>query len=220
MSTYEARNEQTMGINTTLAARACDIESERRYLMHFARKRLSDVHAAEDAVQDTLLAALTAASATGAFMGRSSLRTWLTAILHHKVMDAYRRNATEARVCERGPDAGLVALSAPAADADDPVHQLEQKQLSASLHSAIDELPPRQRDVFVLYQIQGFSGDEIAKRVGLSSSNVWVILHRARHTLRAQLQNNGVQSDAGAAPHPVFCQRSTQTHPAHDFSHA
>ena len=207
-----------MSTNAAWAARACDIESERRYLMRFARKRLSDAHAAEDAVQDTLLAALTSCGSTGSFMGRSSLRTWLTAILHHKVMDAYRRNASEARVCERGADASAVALNAPAAEADDPARQLEQKQLSATLHSAIDELPSRQRDVFVLYQMHGFSGDEIAKRVGLSSNNVWVTLHRARHALRTQLQTNGVRGGACAPGQPFSEQRPIQPYPVHDFS--
>jgi RNA polymerase sigma-70 factor (ECF subfamily) len=180
--------------------------------MRFARKRLSDAHAAEDAVQDTLLAALTSCGSTGGFMGRSSLRTWLTAILQHKVMDVYRRNATEARLYECGADADDVAVNAPAAEADDPARQLEQKQLSATLHSAIDELPSRQRDIFVLYQMQGCSGDEIAKRVGLSSNNVWVTLHRARHALRTQLQNTGVHGGACAAQQPIYQQRLTQTH--------
>lgn len=197
------------------AARACDIERERRYLMRFARKRLSDVHAAEDAVQDTLLAALTSGGATGGFMGRSSLRTWLTAILQHKVMDAYRRNAAEARVCERGAEADVIALHAPAAETDNPVRQLEQKQLSATLRSAIAELPSRQRDVFVLYQVQGCSGDEVAKRVGLSSNNVWVTLHRARHALRAQLQSTGVHTDLLVARHRNFDNRQSTNANSH-----
>lgn len=184
---------------------ACDIESERRYLLRFARMRLSDVGAAEDAVQDTLLVALTSSS----FRGRSSLRTWLTAILRHKVMDVYRRNSREARVREHGTDVDVVAATEQPVEADDPAHQLEQKQLSATLSSAIDQLPPRQRDVFVLYQMHGCSGDEIAKRAGLSSNNVWVILHRARHTLRGRLQ--------GAATQRNFNPQWTRT--THGFSH-
>ena len=199
-----------MSIPQNRALRACDIESERPYLLRFARKRLSDVHAAEDAVQDALLAALTTCGAAGGFMGRSSLRTWLTAILHHKVMDAYRRNATEARLRDSDADAEMSAMSAPI---DDPVCQLEQKQLSMRLLSAIDELPARQRDVFVLYQMHGCSGDEIARRVGLSCNNVWVTLHRARHALRAQLQqlqSTGTQHNLAHRRTPVI----------HGFSHA
>ena len=207
-----------MSVQRATAARACDIENERTHLMRFARRRLSDVHAAEDAVQDTLLVALTSLGSTGGFMGRSSLRTWLTAILHHKVMDVYRRNASEARVRDSGADVDAVTTTQQPAATDDPVCQLEQKQLSATLLSAIDELPSRQRDVFVLYQMQGCSGDEIAKRVGLSSNNVWVILHRARHALRARLQ--------GADAHRHFGHRHTQPPMtsmipiAHGFSHA
>jgi RNA polymerase sigma factor (sigma-70 family) len=84
-------------------------------------------------------------------------------------------------------------LSAKSAPTDDPVCQLEQKQLSVTLLSAIDELLARQRDVFVLYQMHGCGGDEIARRVGLSCNNVWVTLNRARHSLRAQLYSAGTQ---------------------------
>jgi RNA polymerase sigma-70 factor (ECF subfamily) len=211
-----------MSIHQSIVARMCDIESERLYLMRFARKRLPDVHAAEDAVQDTLLAALTSRGSPGGFMGRSSLRTWLTAILHHKVMDVYRRNTIEARLYECGADADDVAVNAPANEADDPARQLEQKQLSATLRSAIDELPSRQRDVFVLYQMQGCSGEEIAQRVGLSSNNVWVTLHRARHALRTQLQSTDGYTDACVAQQRQFDNPQTQsrTHAAHGFSHA
>ncbi len=189
-----------------------DIESERKYLLRFARKRLSDAHAAEDAVQDTLLVAWTSVGCAGGFMGRSSVRTWLTAILHHKLMDAYRRNATEARVRVVNAEADTGAATAQAAETYDPVCQLEQKQLSAMLHAAIGELPARQRDVFLLYQMQGCSGEEVAKLVGVSCNNVWVTLHRARHALRAQLQNVGAQRSVD--------QQRTKMNMANAFSHA
>ncbi len=89
--------------------------------------KLSDVQAAVDAVQDTLPAALTASGA-GGFMDCSTLRTGLTAMLHHKAMDTYRSNASEARVHDRGADASAVAAMEPAFEADDCVHWREQKR--------------------------------------------------------------------------------------------
>ena len=171
------------------------IENERPYLLRFARMRLRDLDAAEDAVQDTLLVALAGRTP---FLGKSSLRTWLTSILNHKIMDVYRKNASDR---ERGYNYGGDRDAAGThgandhdvfddldAGCDQPDAELERKQLGLCLMAAIHSLPARQRDVFMMYQMSGCSGDEIAKTVGLSSSNVWVILHRARKVLRAELQ--------------------------------
>ena len=68
------------------------IEEQRPYLLRFAALQLRDPNAAEDAVQETLLAAL---AGEANFAGRSNLRTWLTAILKHKIIDSIRRAAKE-----------------------------------------------------------------------------------------------------------------------------
>ncbi len=170
------------------------IESERPYLLRFARMRLRDIDAAEDAVQDTLLVAL---AGRNPFLGKSSLRTWLTSILNHKIMDVYRKNASDrARGFSYGNDSDATGMQANehdafddlGADHDQPYAELERKQLGQSLMAAIASLPARQRDVFMMYQMSGCSGEEIAKTVGLSNSNVWVILHRARKVLQMELQ--------------------------------
>ena len=68
------------------------VERERPYLLRYASLQLRDTQAAEDAVQDTLLAALAGESGFGQ---RASLRTWLTGILKHKIIDAIRRTSRE-----------------------------------------------------------------------------------------------------------------------------
>src|SRR3954470_19215560 len=68
------------------------VEAERPYLLRYASLQLRDSHAAEDAVQETLAAALAGESGFG---GRSNLRTWLTGILKHKIVDSIRRDARE-----------------------------------------------------------------------------------------------------------------------------
>src|SRR5689334_7004783 len=65
---------------------AGELEAQRAYLFRVAHLQLRDRDAADDVVQETLLAAL-----SGGFSGRSSLRTWLTGILKHKIVDAIRR---------------------------------------------------------------------------------------------------------------------------------
>ena len=69
------------------------VEGERAYLVRYASLQLRDAHAAEDAVQETLVAALAGETSFG---GRSNLRTWLTGILKHKIVDAIRRMSREA----------------------------------------------------------------------------------------------------------------------------
>ena len=69
-----------------------EIEAERPYLLRYASLQLRNREAAEDAVQETLLAAL---AAEKSFAGRSQLRTWLTGILKHKIVDAIRRSSRE-----------------------------------------------------------------------------------------------------------------------------
>src|SRR5918999_978165 len=67
-------------------------EEYRAYLMRYALLQLRDTTAAEDAVQETLLAALQTATR---FASRSSVKTWLVGILKHKIIDAHRRQARE-----------------------------------------------------------------------------------------------------------------------------
>src|SRR5260221_3387814 len=124
------------------------IENERPYLLRFARMRLRDPDAAEDAVQDTLLVALAGRTP---FLGRSSLRTWLTSILNHKIMDVYRKNASDrARGYSyggdnEGPRTQKMEHDVPEnidAGQHQPHAQLERKQLARPLMAAIHSLPP------------------------------------------------------------------------------
>src|SRR3954462_8813584 len=71
------------------------VEGERAYLMRYAALQLRDTAAAEDAVQETLLAAL---AGEAGFAGRSNLRTWLTGILKHKIVDTIRKSSREAPI--------------------------------------------------------------------------------------------------------------------------
>lgn len=68
------------------------IEQHRTYLLRYASLQLRDAGAAEDAVQDTLIAAL---EGWDRFGGKSSVKTWLTGILKHKIIDHLRRQSRE-----------------------------------------------------------------------------------------------------------------------------
>ncbi|WON83831.1 sigma factor [Chromobacterium haemolyticum] len=69
-----------------------DIEAERPYLFRYALAQLREKDAADEVVQETLLAAL---ESRASFSGKSTLRTWLTSILRFKLIDALRRKGKE-----------------------------------------------------------------------------------------------------------------------------
>lgn len=182
------------------AARAptqAEIALERAYLLREARRRLRDRALAEDVVHDALLAAL---QSTGGFAGRSSLRTWLTSILHHRIADALRR---EHRCGGRGsgvatppPDDDGAAGSVPTAAIDprDPPRLLESRQTVSQLDAALRRLPPLAMQVLVLRKVEGFSTDETAMRLRLDPQRVSAILHRASQRLRRWLADAATSS--------------------------
>ena len=177
----------------TVALNGALIEAERVYLMRYARSKLRDPHAAEDAVQDTLLAAL---KGMPEFAGRSTLRTWLTSILKHKIVDIYRRDGVEKNVSAQARDAegdevDLLDLRAAAADPSpesSPEGALQQRQLFDLVYAGLRDLPPAHRDVFVLREISGLGCAEICAVLGISKANAWVMLHRARQALRGRVE--------------------------------
>ena len=167
------------------------VESERAYLLRYASLQLRDRHAAEDAVQETLLAAL--AGAAG-FAGRSNLRTWLTGILKHKIVDAIRRASRDGPA----PDAaGLDELfdrtghwAEPPAAWPDPDASLEQSQFFAVLEQCLGRLPAKTAQAFMMREHMGFETADICKELGLTPTHCWVLLYRARMALRECLQAN------------------------------
>jgi RNA polymerase sigma-70 factor, ECF subfamily len=168
------------------------LEAERPYLLRYARLQLRERHAAEDAVQEALLAAL---AGEAGFGGRSNLRTWLTGILKHKIVDAIRRLSRETTVAAH--DSELDALfdqrghwiEMPAAW-DDPDAALEQKQFFAVLEECLTRLPAKTAQVFMMREHLGYETGDICKEVGVTPTHCWVLLYRARVSLRECLQQN------------------------------
>ncbi len=172
------------------------VEAERPYLLRYASLQLRERHAAEDAVQETLLAAL---AGEASFAGRANLRTWLTGILKHKIVDAIRRSARDNRLradpmAEVAELDGLFAADghwqeAPSAWPD-PDASLEQKQFFAVLERCLAGLPPKTAQAFMMREHMGFETDEICKELAVTPTHCWVLLYRARMALRECLQMN------------------------------
>ncbi|HET8584175.1 MAG TPA: sigma-70 family RNA polymerase sigma factor [Casimicrobiaceae bacterium] len=183
---------------------AAEIDAHRRYLLRIARLQLRDGDLAEDVVQETLVAAL---SARQSFSGRSTLRTWLTGILKHKIVDAIRQKSRrpllaasldeEADLDGFDPmftDTG--AWQAPPADWGDPENALSRQEFMEVLNQCLERLPPATARVFTMREILELESDEICKELTITANNLWVILYRARMSLRQCLEQNWF---AGAA---------------------
>jgi len=169
------------------------VEQERAYLLRYARLQLRDQDAAEDVVQETLLAAL---GGEGGFAGRSNLRTWLTGILKHKIVDAIRRASREPQVsleAEETPefddlfDARGHWAEYPSAW-DRPDAALEQAQFFAVLESCLGQLPAKTARAFMMREHMGLETEEICKELAITATNCWVMLYRARMALRLCLE--------------------------------
>jgi RNA polymerase sigma-70 factor (ECF subfamily) len=170
------------------------MEALRPYLLRFASLQLRDTAAAEDAVQEALVAAL---AAEASFAGRANLRTWLTGILKHKIVDTIRRQSREptfaAEVDEEGAEIDVLFTERghwgerPAAWGD-PDGALEQSQFFRALEMCLERLPARTARVFMMREHLGAETGEICKELGITPTHCWVLLHRARMTLRECLQ--------------------------------
>ena len=171
-----------------------ELERHRPHLLRFALLQLRDRSAAEDAVQDTLLAAIQGAAQ---FAGQSSVRTWLIGILKHKMIDILRKAAREQPLDgpsdddARDLDAFFAEdghfLQAPEQWAD-PERSLEERRFFEALERCLQSLPKKTASAFAMRELMGLETDEICKELGISTSNCWVMLYRARMGLRACLE--------------------------------
>jgi RNA polymerase sigma-70 factor (ECF subfamily) len=191
---------------TTTETRFAEIESHRPYLLRYALAQLRDGQLAEEAVQEALVAAL---EGIAGFNGRSTLRTWLTSILRFKVIDLQRRAVVErAQVAldeetEAGDDAWLDDLfdgtghwrEAPQSWSN-PEAALEQRRFWEAFERCLDRLPKAGGRVFFQREVLGEETEAICKAEGITPSNCWVILHRARLALRACLEKSWFGKDA------------------------
>jgi RNA polymerase sigma-70 factor, ECF subfamily len=155
---------------------------------------LGSVHDAEDLVQETYIRAW---RSYDRFEGRSSLRTWLFAILVNRARTRAKREARSLPFSALetadeptfepgfGPDGQW--LSAPPRLDADPESSLLSAELRDHLIEAVDALPPAQRLVITLRDIVGLPASEVAAVLDLSDGNERVLLHRARAKVRSAL---------------------------------
>ncbi len=177
------------------------------YLFKYAVFRLRDISAAEDVVQETLLAAL---KAYQEFEGRGSERTWLVGISKHKIADHFRRQNREAPMGQEQDDGPEHVEFFTRTDAwhnhwndhyaptewhATPAQLIERKEFWRVLGDCLTPLPQRTASAFTLREVDGLTSEEICELLSISVSNLWVMLHRARLHLRNCLERNWFKRD-------------------------
>ncbi len=182
----------------TVASFEQQLVDSRAYLLRYARLQLRNDTWAEDAVSETLLAALVKPQAFG---NRSLLKTWLVGILKHKIIDALRHHSREVCATPANTDDDTDPLEwigfkadghfqeAPA-DWGDPQQQLASRQFLEILDACASKLPPTQGRLFLMREWLELSSEEICKELQLTPTNLYVQLHRARLRLRECLELN------------------------------
>lgn len=192
----------------TQANPALWLEEHGDYLYSYAMSRLREPEAAEEIVQETLLAAL---QSYHKFAGNCSERTWLVSILKHKVIDHYRRSSRRANVenidtLMAEPEESFQAEgewqghwkngAGPLDWGSDPYRELEKSEFWEVFQTCLAELPPRLAKVFTLREIEAYSSNEVCEILNISESNLWVMLHRARTQLRKSLEQRWFEARA------------------------
>ena len=161
------------------------VEQYGDYLYRFALSRLRDGDAAEEAVQETMVSAL---RNVDQFTGRGSERAWLTGILKRKIVDFFRsRSRNPINLNEESGDISEMLFDGKGSwkkEIRSAIRQsldsLDRQDFWKILKTCMASLPVRQADVFTLRAVDERTADDICKELGISSTNYWVILHRAR----------------------------------------
>ncbi|MHB1360028.1 MAG: sigma-70 family RNA polymerase sigma factor [Rhodocyclaceae bacterium] len=168
-------------------------------LLRFARLQLRDDALAEDVVQDALIAAM---GGIDNFAGRAALKTWMFSILKNKIVDALRSRERTVNVSALGDEEadfeqvfdtlfkanGHWLPGHQPAVWGDPEADLDREQFWRVFDACLNHLPAKTGRVFAMREFLDLDIEEICRELGIGTNNCYVILHRARHQLRACLE--------------------------------
>jgi RNA polymerase sigma-70 factor (ECF subfamily) len=171
------------------------------YLFKFALIRLRDESKAEDAVQETFLAALKGGKS---FQGRSAEKSFLVGILKNKIYDHFRKTSRETsftdlqfnddedsdRFINEGLGRGGWIHELGPQEWTSVGESLDQELFWKTYRDCAGKLPDKIAAVFNLRELDGLDSKEVCTALNISESNLWVMLHRARMALRGCLEAN------------------------------
>ena len=155
-----------------------DLVEHRAFLVHYAQRRLHDPTLAEDLVHDVFEAVMTGRAS---FAGRSALRSFLVAILRHKIVDLVRERTGHDSLDTCDADEPF-ALPCPRPRPDEVA---EQRELLARTLTRISGLPAGLRDAMQLRVLRDQTSEAVCKLLGITEQNLFVRMHRARAQLGA-----------------------------------
>jgi len=165
-------------------------------LVRFALRLVGDPDEASDVAQETFIRAY---ERIGDFRGGSSLYTWLYRIAYNQAISLLRRRRVRRflrldRTEDNGAEVELQLI-----DSHDAAANLEQAELLQHIDKAIENLPPRQRAIFVMRHVQGMSHTQIAKVVGRSEGAIRAGYFHAVRKLRDAAREAGLLDMPGAS---------------------
>jgi RNA polymerase sigma-70 factor (TIGR02943 family) len=179
------------------------IEKHADALFKFALTRLGDRETAKDLVQETFLSAL---QSIESFRRESSEKTWLISILKNKIIDHYRKRKSGISVPLFDAD-GTPELdkyfdhegewkesARPVSWSGTGYHSLRSKEFLEILHKCLSMLKEFGREIFVSKYLDEMDSEEICKKLEVSASNYWVIMHRTKLQLRQCIERNWIHA--------------------------
>ncbi len=166
-------------------------------LYAYAKPRVNDAQVAEDLVQETFLSAW---KAKDGFKGEASEKSWLFTILKNKIIDHYRKKAKD--IVQTGTESDATDLFFDQHEhwtkTDQPLNWtapadgINQKEFYTVFEKCKQKLQQVQQSVFVMKYMDDMDAAEICKVLGITPSNFWVLIHRAKLGLRACLEKNWI----------------------------
>lgn len=170
-------------------------------LFRYAMSKTGKVELSEDLVQETFLGGL---KAMESFKGQCSERTWLFTILKFKISDHYRKASNKYEVNNSSfsfedhsaiddyfnEDGDWTKEATPKSWGMDASVAMENKELANALNFCIDKLPENQKQLILLKMVEEEETENVCKELNITTTNYWVIIHRAKLQLRACLEKS------------------------------
>jgi RNA polymerase sigma-70 factor (TIGR02943 family) len=170
------------------------------YLYNYAITRVNDTHVAEDLVQETFISAL---KGYDSFQSKSKESTWLIAILKNKIIDHYRKKSKQYFLHSLDEMQNIDDFfnskgswqkdQRPSKWDMDVDKDIEQQEFYKTLQQCLVRLNDIQRMAFVMKHLDDEDTNDICKELEITSTNYWVIIHRAKLQLRKCMETNWVK---------------------------
>lgn len=176
-------------------------------LYRWALHKTSDKETAQDLTQDTFIAAF---KAIDTFEGKSQAKTWLFSILNNKIMDHHRKQFKQATINQSqlngkskqgdildnmfDSNGSWTSSASPTDWQEMDEHLLDKPEFKAVLSGCLKKLPSNWNSAIQYKYLEEKNSKEVCQELGITPSNYWQILHRAKLQLRLCIEQNWFKS--------------------------